>query len=74
MDNPSLGDMAMLGDLHNPHTMTNHLGVGFFALKQAGSAMNDAALRLTAERRMEELSVEQALLNRQIRSLPPRRW
>ena len=69
MDNPSLGDMAMLGDLHNLHTMTNHLGVGFFALKQAGSAMNDAALRQTAERRMEELSVEQAWLNRQIRSL-----
>ncbi len=67
--NPGLGNMAMLRDLHDLHTMTNHLGVGFFALKQAGSAMNDVVLQQAAEGRMEELSVEQAWLNRQIRSL-----
>ncbi len=69
MANPDLGNMAMLRDLHDLHTMTDHLGVGFFALKQAGSAMNDTALQQAAEARMEELMVEQAWLNRQIRAL-----
>ena len=68
-NNPVLGNMAMLIDLHDLHTMTNHLGVGFFALKQAGRAMNDTLLQRTAEVRMEQLSEEQAWINRQIRSL-----
>ena len=63
------GNLGMLQDLHDLHTITGHLGVGFFALKQAGSALRDLALQQAAETRMKELSSEQEWLNMEIRAL-----
>ncbi len=63
------GNLGMLMDLHDLHTLTGHLGVGFFALKQAASALKDGALQQALSARMEELSVEQGWLSREIRAV-----
>ena len=63
------GDLGLLRDLHDLHTLTAYMGIGFFALKQAGMALKDIPLANAAAARMNEISTEEGWLNREIRSL-----
>ncbi|MGI4828355.1 MAG: molybdopterin oxidoreductase family protein [Janthinobacterium lividum] len=66
-----LGPIGLLKDLHDLHTFVAHVGIDAFALKQAGSALKDRALFEIAERRMQELEIEEGWLNRELRALAP---
>ncbi len=63
------GNLGQLRDLHDLYTLTSYLSIGFFALKQAGSALKDAALTAAASARMDELTMEEGWLDREIRAI-----
>ncbi len=63
------GDLGLLKDLHDLHTLVEYLKIGYFALHQAGSAMKDPGLALLAQARTDELTTEEEWLNRQIRAI-----
>ncbi len=66
---PRHGNMGMLEDLHEIHTLVADLSVGCFALHQAGAALQDEALSRAMELRMDELLTETEWLHRQIRDV-----
>jgi len=63
------GNLGQLRDLHDLYTLTSYLSIGFFALKQAGSALRNTALTATATARMDELTSEEGWLNSEIRAI-----